>query len=347
MTMTLLILAVAATAVDARALTSTLEHLTAPFALAREAAIPGRSSTIQPAQVSGTWHIRLQDNTWNRRSGERWVSIQMRRKDDRSFGMSLPVRELQGAGIQDDRWTASSVTFSLNRDAGRIDFTGSFDDGRGTGDFTFAPNAEFVRAMQSSGRTLSSDDVLKMAIHDVSRSFVQAIEAQGYKNLDTDDLIKMRIHGVDADYIAAFRKAGYDKLSVEDLIKTRIHGATPEFVQEMRAAGYGKLSVEQLVKMRIHGVSASFVKELRDLGYKDLAVEDLVKMRIHGVTPQFIRELKELGYANLRGEELVRFRIHSVTPEFIKEVRGAGFKEMTPDDLVDFAIHGRRWLTRK
>ena len=294
----------------------------------------------------------------------------MRRNDDRSFGMSVPLSELESAGVRGDSWSGSGVKFTLKRDAGTIDFQGSFDQGRGTGDFAFAPNPEFVRAMQTAGRTLTTDDVLRLAIHDVSRSFIQSIEAQGYKDLDIDDLVKMRIHGVDADYIVAFRKAGYDKLSVEELIKTRIHGATPTFVQDMKAAGFDKLSVEQLVKLRIHGVSPSFIKEMRDLGFKnldtedlvkmrihgvssefvkelralgynDLDVEDLVKMRIHGVSPQFIRQLKELGYGNVREERLVQFRIHGVTPDFIRDVRAAGFKNLTEEDLVDMSIHGR------
>ena len=303
-------------------------------------------SIVQAASITGTWRLRTHDN-WSRRDGERWVSIQMRRDDGRSFGMSVPFAELESAGVRGEKWSGSGLRFSLRRDAGTIEFQGSFDDGRGTGEFTFAPNADFVREMQTRGRTLTPDDVLKLAIHDVSRSFIQSIEAQGYRDLDIEDLVKMRIHGVDADYIIAFRKAGYDKLSTEDLIKTRIHGATPAFVQEMKAAGFDKLSVDDLVKMRIHGVSAEFVKEMRDLGYKNLGIDDLVKMRIHGVTPQFIRELKELGYGDVREERLVEFRIHGVTPSFIREVRAAGFKDLTPEDLVDMSIHGRRWLNKR
>jgi hypothetical protein len=189
---------------------------------------PAGVTTVQTAPVSGTWRMRVEDSwTWTRKNGERWISIQLRRDMDRRFGISVPMSELESAGVRGGAWSGSNVTFALRRDAGTIDFKGSFDNGRGTGDFTFTPNAEFVRAMQARDKSLTADDVLKLAIHDVSRSFMQAIEAQGYSNLDTEDLVKMRIHGVDADYIAAFRKAGYDKLSVEQLVKTRIHGATP------------------------------------------------------------------------------------------------------------------------
>ena len=309
---------------------------------------PASLSIVQAASITGTWRLRTHGNdNWSRRDGERWVSIQMRREDGRSFGMSLPFTELESAGVRGETWTGSGVRFSLRRDAGTIEFKGDFDSGRGTGDFTFAPNAEFVRELQGRGRALGPDDVLRLAIHDVSRPFIQSIEAQGYRDLDIDELVKMRIHGVDADYIVAFRTAGYDKLSTEDLIKTRIHGATPAFVQEMRAAGFDKLSIEDLVKMRIHGVSAEFVREMRDLGYKDLDKDGLVRMRIHGVTPRFVRELKELGYGDVRGERLVQFRIHGVTPSFIREVRAAGFKDMTAEDLVEMSIHGRRWLKKR
>jgi hypothetical protein len=302
---------------------------------------------FQGQPVSGTWRIRLQDNGWTRADGERWVSIQMRRDDDRGFGVSIPRRDLEGAGLEGTAWTASGVRFTLKRDAGTIVFRGDFDNGRGAGDFTFTPDAGFVAAMQARDRSLTSDDVLRLAIHDVSRAYIQAVEAQGYEKLPLDDLVKMRIHGVDADYIAAFRKAGFDKLSVDDLVKTRIHGVSPAFIREVRELGFKDVRLAELIRMRIHGVSTAFVKELRALGYTDVDVDDLVKMRIHGVTPEFIRELKEVGYGSVRQEALVRFRIHGVTAEFIREVQQAGFKNMTPDELVEFSIHGRRWLSRR
>lgn len=307
---------------------------------------PASLSIVQAASITGTWRLRTNDN-WSRRDGERWVSIQMRGEDGGRFGLSLPLSDLESAGLRGEAWSASGVRFSLRRDAGTIEFRGDFASGRGVGEFTFAPNAEFVREMQGRGRALSADDVLRLAIHDVSRTFIQSIEAQGYRDLDIDELVRMRIHGVDAEYIIALRKAGYDKLSTEDLIKSRIHGATPAFVEEMRGAGFDKLSMEDLVQMRIHGVSAEFVKEMRALGYKDLDIDDLVRMRIHGVTPQFIRELKELGFGDVREERLVQFRIHGVTPSFIREVRAAGFKNMTAEDLVQMSIHGRRWLEKR
>ena len=333
-------------------------------------AAPHAAALDQQTAIDGTWRALLQD-TWTRCDGRQWVSFQLEQDMDRRYGISIPTTELEGLGMRGERWTASDVRFNVRRDAGTVAFQGDFADGRGKGTWGFTPNSEFVSAMRGQYKDLSLDQVFKLAIHDVSRPFITALQAQGYSNLTIDELTKMRIHGVDAEYIAEFRKAGYDKLTVQDLIKTRIHGATPAFVQELKAAGFDKLTVDELVKMRIHGVTPDFIreiralgykdlpvdelvklrihgvtpaflKEMRDLGYKDLALEDAVKMRIHGVTPEFIKQLRDLGYSNVSANDLVRMRIHGVTPEFIRDVRAAGFKEMTPDDLVDFSIHGRR-----
>ena len=336
------------------------------------------SAAVEPAQtMEGTWHARLQES-WSR-DAERWMSFQLERarEYDRHFGMSVRLSDLDGLGTRDERLTARGVRFALRRDAGSVTFEGDFRDGRGAGTWDFSPNGEFVAAMRKTFRELSQDEVLKMALIDVSRSFAQSVQGQTSSTLSVDDLIKMRIHGVDRDYIDGMRKAGYDKLTTEELVKTRIHGASPSFIQEMRAAGYEKLPIESLIKMRIHGVSPEFVREMRDLGYKSSDVEDLVKLRIHGVTPafiremrelgyketqlsefvkfrihgvtaQFVRELRDLGYSNLRAEDLVRMKIHGVTPAFIRDVKAAGFKDMSPDDLVDFSIHGgKRWLARR
>ena len=64
---------------------------------------------------------------------------------------------------------ASDVRFALRRDAGTLEFEGAFDAGRGTGTFRFAPNAAFMAALQKTGRQLSADDALRLAIHDVSQ----------------------------------------------------------------------------------------------------------------------------------------------------------------------------------
>ena len=82
------------------------------------------------ASISGTWRARLSDS-WTRRDGERWVSLELQRDSDRNYGTSVRQSELEAAGIRGESFSGSNIHFALQRDAGRIDFEGAFDAGRG------------------------------------------------------------------------------------------------------------------------------------------------------------------------------------------------------------------------
>jgi hypothetical protein len=233
------------------------------------------------ASVEGTWTATMRD-AWKNRDGERWISLQLQQSPRGQTGFSVPLTELQGLPAADERLSLQSARFSLRRDAGAIDFSGSFTEGLGAGTFVFAPNTEYVSAMRAKFPSLRDQDVFRMAVHDVSREFVAAIEREGYREADLADLVRMRVHNVDVDYIRGMRKAGYEKVSIEDLVRTRIHGATPQYVQAMSSAGYRGLSLQDLVRTRIHGATPEFVQEVKAAGFEKLDVDTLVRMRIHG-----------------------------------------------------------------
>ena len=339
--------------------------LAAPFADFEP--VPAPQADSRPT-VQGTWRTDY-DNYWTRNNGERWVSIQLR-SDAGNSGFGLSGRDVPALA---DRRGDGPVQFTLRRDAGRFDFNGRIEDGRGRGDFSFTPNADFVSGMSRLGYPrLSNDDVWRFAMHDVSRDYVTDFRNAGYQldmsdlvksrihgatpafaqemsqetktRMEIDQLIKMRIHGVTPEFIKEMRDLGFKNETVDDFVRFRIHGVTPVFIKSFSDLGYRNLTGDDLVKMRIHGVSAQMVRELGDLGYKDLPIEDLVRMRIHGVTPDYIRKMREAGYPNIRMDELVRFRIHGVDEDLIRRAKAHGFNNLSADDLVDLAIHGRRWL---
>ena len=100
-----------------------------------------------PPPQTGTWTARLQD-TWTRNNGERWVSFQLEQDTSRRNGMSIPMADLQGLGARDEHWTSpGTVRFSVRRDAGEVDFEGTFSSGRGSGTYRFTPHADYVAAM--------------------------------------------------------------------------------------------------------------------------------------------------------------------------------------------------------
>src|SRR5207247_17227 len=145
-----------------------------------------------------------------------------------------------------------SVSFTLERDAGRFSFDGTFRRGEGAGHFTFTARPEFVAAMRGLGYALDDEKLYSMGVLDVSREFVRQLDALGYSRLELDDLLSLRIHGVSPEFIKELKSLGYDHVAVEELVSMRIHGVSPEFVRRVQASR-GAVSIDRLVEMRIHG----------------------------------------------------------------------------------------------
>jgi hypothetical protein len=261
--------------------------------------------------LHGTWTILAS-------SGDR-VHLNIVR-DTSNWGQSIGRSELPLSDAQINSASETPVHFTLNRDAGVIDFNGSFENGEGVGRFSFQPNPQYVATLKSLGVStdggLDNDDLFSMAMFDIGTGFIREMQSLGLHE-DLETYKRFKIHGVTTDFVREIRRLGFDGLSAEDLVRFRIHGVTPEFIRSMRDLGVGGISAESVVRMRIHGVSTDFVRELRDLGYTNVPSEDLIRMRIHGVSTDFIRELEHAGYHAVPIEKLVQMRIHGIDPAML------------------------------
>src|SRR3954471_1258163 len=159
-----------------------MKHLL--FALGVTVATATAAATAQTSTVRGTWRAD-QDNYWTRSSSERWINVELQR-DHGNSGIGISERDVPALA---DRRADGPIQFTLRRDAGRFDFTGRVRDGRGSGDFTFTPDREFVAGMGRLGYTaLSDDDVWRFAMHDITRDYATGFKTAGYQ-LDVSDLI--------------------------------------------------------------------------------------------------------------------------------------------------------------
>jgi hypothetical protein len=237
--------------------------------------------------------------------------------DTSNMGQSWPASDLPGLDLSRD---ADNITVELRREAGTIKMSGNVRSRRGFGIFDFVPNPDFARQIGAvpRRRDLTTGRLFALAVHNVSRAWINQLESLGYRNLDLDQLLAMRIHGVTPEFITEMRQHGFDNLDHDDLVAARIHGATPDFLREISGLGYSGLAFKDVIAFRIHGVTPDFIQELAAVGYKDVAAKQLIAFRIHGVDGEFVKDLKEKGFANL-----------------------------TADDLVDARIHGRRWMRRR
>ena len=241
-------------------------------------------------------------------------------RDQSNWGQSIRRSEVPLTDAQINSATETPVHFSLNRDAGVIDFNGSFENGEGVGRFVFTPSASYAATLRSLGVTteepLDDERLFSLAMFDIGTAFIRDMQSLGYRE-SLETYKRFKIHGVTTDFVRDVRSLGIENLTAEDLVRFRIHGVTPDFIRSMREFGVGGVDAESVVRMRIHGVTTDFVRELRDLGYTNVPAEDLIRMRIHGVTTDFIRDLARAGYHGIPVEKLVQMRIHGIDPSML------------------------------
>lgn len=262
--------------------------------------IAGANATAQNA-TSGDWTAHLS-------SKENKLQLNLERRGGKSgrnqMGQSFEFSDFQGL-TREQVQNGGPVSFSLVREAGRIDMEGTFQNGRGSGTFRFTPNPGFVSAMKSRGfdfeQSSNNDD----------REPEDRLFAATTLNVTTalaDDL----------------NSAGFGKLQTEDLFKAAIFKINSQFMREMKASGFQNLGMEELVKARIFKIDAEFVRQVSQMGFDKEPFETLVKMQIFKVTPEFVTEMRNEGLTNLQIEDLVKLRIFKIDSEFIRAAKADG-----------------------
>jgi hypothetical protein len=300
------------------------------------------AATAAFADLHGSWTAGVSDTTKPGR-----LQMNITRGYNHQFGNSMNIADFTNlTEAQVNSGAAVPVQFQLARDAGTVSFEGTFKNGDGAGQWTFAPSRNYVASIRALGVDIDSDrdsdktdedDLLSYTLLDVSTSYIKSMMSIGYRE-SMDKYTSMRIFRVTPEYVNEMRDAGFDHLSADDLVTTRIHKVTPDYIRQMRAAGW-KLSLDELVSTRIHKATPEFAEEMRKLGYPNLSFDDLIAFRIHKVTPEFIKDLRELGYDHVSAEDLVSMRIFKVTPEYIRDLKAAGYSGIPVEKLIDMKIH--------
>jgi hypothetical protein len=263
--------------------------------------IAGTKVTAQ-STTSGEWtaHLSSQDTK---------LQLNLERRSGKSgrnqMGQTYEFSEFQGL-TREQALNGGPVSFSLVREAGRIDMEGSFQNGKGSGTFRFTPNLGFVSAMKSRGF-----DFEQSSRDNDDRDSEDRLFAATALNITTalaDDL----------------NSAGFGKLQTEDLFKAAIFKVNSQFMREMKASGFPNLGMEELVKARIFKIDAEFVRQVTQMGFDKEPFESLVKMQIFKVTPEFVTEMRNEGLTNVEIEDLVKLRIFKIDTDFIRAAKADG-----------------------
>jgi len=260
-------------------------------------------------QKSGDWTASISKD-----DSKVQLNLEERRNKNGSkhqHGSSYDFSELQGL-TREQALSGGPVNFSLVREAGKIDFEGTFQNGKGSGTFRFTGNPAFVSAMKSRGFDFIVDE-------DEDRLFAAAT---------------INVTTALADDLAS---AGFGKLNTDDLFKAAIFKIDSKFMREMKASGFNDLGLEELVKARIFKIDADVVRQVAQMGFQNEPFESLVKMQIFKVTPEFVTEVRNEGLTNLDIEDIVKLRIFKIDAEFIRKAKADG-ANITVESLVERKI---------
>src|SRR5215217_2510024 len=266
------------------------------------------ANAIAQNTTSGVWTATISKD-------DSKIHLSLERRTEKSgknqMGHDFDFSELQGL-TREQALNGGAVSFSLVREAGRIDLEGSFQNGKGSGTFRFTGNPAFVSAMKTRGFDFIVDEdedrLFAAATINVTTALADDLASAGFGKLNTDDLFKAAIFKIDSKFMREMKASGFNDLGLEELVKARIFKIDADFVRQVAQMGFQNEPFESLVKMQIFKVTPEFVTEVRNEGLTDLDVEDVVKLRIFKIDAEFIRKAKAEG-ANLDVESLVQRKI--------------------------------------
>ena len=189
----------------------------------------------------------------------------------------------------------------------------------------------YLEGMEAAGfKNLTADELIAMKVQGVTPAYVKEIHDLGMKPT-VDEFVGMRVQGMTPDYIRDMRGVA-PNLGVDELIGMKVQGITPQYANEMRGLGL-KADPENLIGMKVQGITPQYVNEMRGLSLKTDA-DDLIGMKVQGVTPEYVKSLQAAGFKYLDADEIIGAKVQGITPEFIEKARKHGFQNLTLDKLI-------------
>ena len=197
--------------------------------------------------------------------------------------IGLEVSSFHGAGSQ-------PLHFSVIREAGRLDCSGSGGNGYATGNCNFAENPAFTQLLVSRGiGRPTREEAFGLMTVNARRELIDAVAATHYPTPTINDLIALSALGVDGPYISEMARAGYRPDSVHKLIEFKAMGISPEWIGGFVRVGYANVPGDGLVQMKALGITPEFIQGYQRIGYRNLPVNTLVQLKALDITPQFVR----------------------------------------------------------
>jgi hypothetical protein len=213
------------------------------------------------------------------------LQLELQWDDDTQWRRAIGVSELRGLSAETFfASSASPASFRIEQDAGRLEFDGSMQAGAGSGRFRFVVDRAFVGTLRSLGvrdlDDVSDHDLKNLTWGGVSAAVIREFQALGYADLTREDVLRLAIFQVTPSYARALRAAGVaDAGDLARVIDVRHQGLSAEYATELATLGYRGLTGDQLIELRRAAVTGAYVRALREAGVGDLTADALLERR--------------------------------------------------------------------
>jgi hypothetical protein len=144
-------------------------------------------------------------------------------------------------------------SFSMTREAGTMQFEGSFKDGKGSGRFQFVPSKPYKEYMGKEGYVIDDDKQMTYFMANVTPNVLQMLRDNGYTKIREDELIPISALHVDAPYIQSLHRAGYRDVSLDQLIPLKAMDIDSAYISGLRKAGLTRLSIDDIISKKAEG----------------------------------------------------------------------------------------------
>ncbi len=297
---------------------------------------PSKVGSISINNFSGS--LEIKDGFWTATKEKNTIYVQLMnsRKTDGSFFINFSVNE-------DELKKNGSASFELNRQVGKIIFNGQFPTNESTGKFIFTEHNDFKTFLKGKVLTNVSKNedyyYFKLFLGDVTKNYVNSIQQKGYKPT-LKQLGKLAIHNVSLAYINALEKTNYRNLELDMLIRFAIHDVSIDYINELNKAGYGHIDAQMLKRFAIHDVSANYIDELTKVGYGNLEANMLKRFATHKIGSDYIKSLLATNIRKPDANDIKKAKIHRISADFIKDAQRGGHDSQELSYYVKLKVRG-------
>ncbi|MEM7656906.1 MAG: M56 family metallopeptidase [Bacteroidota bacterium] len=211
----------------------------------------------------------------------------------------------------------SSVgTFTLERKAGTVKFTGSFQGEKGEGNFSFEPSQAFIQELNKKGIRRTTDELLfRMFFHGAEEEeYLSNLAALQQLNLSGELTDRLMVENTPADLVASYQEAGLDIKKYQSLLRSRVPS---DLMKEYKAAGFEPKEYQSFLNSR---VPSDLMKEYKAAGFEPKEYQSFLNSR---VPSDLMKEYKAAGFDVKEYKSFLNSRVPS---DLMKEYEAAGFE---------------------